>query len=716
MLPKNKKQWVLWKREEVKKQGVPTGEFTKVPYSISGRKASSKNKNTWSLYDEVTKIRHEYDGIGFVFDGSYLGIDLDHVLTGGKIEDKKSQQFINACDSLVEISPSGDGLHVYFKLTEPVNLIVHNYKPNEKIKYECYTEKRYFTVTENIFKNHNTLRTINSEEAYTLLSILGYPWKKKQEKIVSKNVNVSAPKNNLSDKDILRIMFSAKNGKKIQDVYNGSDTHHDNDSSVADASLCSMLAFYSNKNFETIERLWLDSPRGLRAKVKDRADYRKMTIDYAIQKTEEVFRENNENEEEHNYYVIQEGKKGETIIPIIVENIRYFLNTHKDFKGRFRFEEFKQVMEYNPAGKWKRTEDEDILFVMNKIARTHPYFARVGKEMVADAMLSCAKQYSYDEIIDYFTGLKWDKKPRIEAWLSHVFGVTQDKYHAAVGANWLKGLVKRAVEPGCKFDYVLVIEGKQGIKKSMALAELSNPWHTEIVSTPDNKDFFLALVGNLVVEFAEGETLSRAEMKKLKAVITMTHDDIRLPYARMTARYPRRCVFAMTTNEDQYLKDNTGNRRWLPVRAVFEEANVPWLKENRNQLFAEAYHRAIVLKETYWEFPKEETEMMQALRVIGDPQEELITEWYMRLPIEKKLDGVTTREAFDVANPKNSFGEQKKIMNKADQMIIAGIFKQHLYLVRRVKITDVEIRRGVYVPTEKTPMNQVKLQDEFANF
>lgn len=719
MLPKEKKQWVLWKREEVKKLGIPTGEFTKVPYSLAGRKASSINKTTWATHKEVSEKRHLYDGIGFVLDGSYLGVDLDHVLVSGKIKDKLSENFVENSNTLTEISPSGDGLHLYFKISEPIELKANSHKPNEIVKYECYTQKRYLTVTENIFENKNTIRTIGETEAIRLLKILGYPWGKSLT-VINKTSDPSnsglLTKNKLSDESLLRIMFSARNGQKMREIYDGSDSYNDNDTSAADASLCSMFAFYSNKDFNTIERLWLASPRGKREKVQKRADYRKMTIEYAVQKTEEVFSQKKNDDggdEEYDYYVVQEGKKGETVIPVIVENIRYFLNTHKDFKGCFRFEEFKQIIEYklSPDGDWRQVRDEDILFVMNKIARAHPYFSRVSKEMVSDAMLAVSKQYSYDEVRQYMTSLVWDKKPRIDIWLCTVFGVDQNEYHKKVGANWLKGLVKRAIEPGSKFDYVLVIEGAQGIKKSTSFSILASPWHSETVTTPDNKDFFMNLVGNLVVEFAEGESLTRGEMKRLKAVITMTHDDIRLPYARLMSRHPRRCVFAMTTNEEQYLKDNTGNRRWLPVKAVKDEADVEWLKENRDQLFAEAYYRVIELKETFWEFPKEDALREQAARVINDPREELIFEWYAGLSFEEKASGVTTRQAFEgVKSPIGSFGAT---MNKADEMAIASILKNSLFLIRCLKMNN-GVQKSVFIPSDKTPVGttDTKIKEE----
>ena len=197
-------------------------------------------------------------------------------------------------------------------------------------------------------------------------------------------------------------------------------------------------------------------------------------------------------------------------------------------------------------------------------------------------------------------------------------------------------MVKRIVFPGCKFDYVLVLEGEQGIKKSMSLAVLGGNWHSETTMSTDNKDFFMQFAGKAIIEFSEGETLSRTEVKRMKAIITVQSDRYRVPFDRMTQDFPRRCVFAMTTNQSEYLKDETGNRRWLPVAVVAEEANIEWLQANRDQLFAEAYSRVLAGEKIY-EFPKEETERQQAARMIHDPNADLVAEWYYNeLRIEER--------------------------------------------------------------------------------
>ena len=137
----------------------------------------------------------------------------------------------------------------------------------------------------------------------------------------------------------------------------------------------------------------------------------------------------------------------------------------------------------------------------------------------------------------------------------------------------------------------------------------------------------------------------------------------------------------MTTNQDQYLKDETGNRRWLPIRVEKKQADTEWLKENRNQLLAEAYHRVVVLKETTYEFPEEETLAQQQARQIEDPNTDLIVEWYYKKVTEKeRSEGITIDRVYKEVLHNNFLS---KPITKWEQMSIATILRDSLKLVKR---------------------------------
>jgi predicted P-loop ATPase len=298
------------------------------------------------------------------------------------------------------------------------------------------------------------------------------------------------------------------------------------------------------------------------------------------------------------------------------------------------------------------------------------------------------------------------------AVLSKTYGVQDNEINRAIGSNWLKGLASRVHEAGCKFDYVLVIEGLQGSYKSTSLKILvGTNWHIEITISPNDKDFFLAMKGKLVVEFAEGETLSRSETKNLKSVITRDVDDIRLPYDRLTKSLPRRCVFAMTTNESQYLKDTTGNRRWLPVRVPDgHSADIEWLKENREQLLAEAYYRVTVLKEKTFEFPTE-IEELQEDRVIMPDCVDAVLDYYNSLTWEEvKLGVITTEGVYNYINKNKSIEIQMRVMSPKEGNDIRKVLEGKLHLENK-KISLNGFRRHRWLPTSKTKPPQTVVDE-----
>ena len=159
----------------------------------------------------------------------------------------------------------------------------------------------------------------------------------------------------------------------------------------------------------------------------------------------------------------------------------------------------------------------------------------------------------------------------------------------------------------------------------------------------------------------------------------------------------------MSTNQEIYLKDESGNRRWLPV-AIKQVVNTEWLEENRDQLFAEAYHRVVVLKESTYEFPAEEMERQQGLRQIADPNEAIIFEWYYNvLTDEQRAFGVTTRNAY-LGAINGGFGGGRQ-MEKRDDMTISSILLHGLKLQRRRSMVK-GTRESLYCPTKESEANK----------
>jgi predicted P-loop ATPase len=239
-----------------------------------------------------------------------------------------------------------------------------------------------------------------------------------------------------------------------------------------------------------------------------------------------------------------------------------------------------------------------------------------------------------DPLKDYFARLRgtWDGTPRASSWLSTMLGVVPSDYSAAVGQRWVISAVARALEPGCKVDYVLVLEGAQGVGKSTALARLcpSRDLFFDDDLPIGDKDAAQAIRGKWIVELGELAALSRHDLSVIKSFVTRAVDTYRQSFGRTARDFPRRSVFAATTNEAEYLKDPTGNRRWWPARVAETHPIELWLiEQDRDQLWAEAlalYEQgAPRFLETAELAHAARTE--QAAREQGDPWEEHIAAW-----------------------------------------------------------------------------------------
>lgn len=261
----------------------------KVPYMPSGQNAKPNDPTTWSTYAEVVATQDSFDGIGIVFTGKLLGIDIDHCIVDGNVS-AEIAEFIEQAHTYTEISPSGTGLHLYLPLTEALVLEAKKSPRIEDSGFECYTSGRYFTVTGNEWEKSYPLRTVTPDEALNILRLIGYPWSKQKRSEEKKNISMKGI--SLEDEEVIKRMFSAKNGTAIKSLYDGDISVYGNDDSTADAALCSHLAFWTGKNPPQIERLWLASPLGQREKTTGRKDYRKRTIDFAVSNCKEIYKGN----------------------------------------------------------------------------------------------------------------------------------------------------------------------------------------------------------------------------------------------------------------------------------------------------------------------------------------------------------------------------------------------------------------------------------------
>jgi predicted P-loop ATPase len=327
----------------------------------------------------------------------------------------------------------------------------------------------------------------------------------------------------------------------------------------------------------------------------------------------------------------------EGTIKALLANAITALRLAPEWAGVLTFNEFAwRVIQDRPApwtsattAQW--TDNEDRLTA----DWLQHHGVHVGVEVAGQAVQTVARDRQFHPVRAYLDSLQWDGQPRLTTWLTTYLGVEDTKYSAAVGLRWTRSAVARIYQPGAKVDCCLILEGPQGGKKSTALKTLAGDWFTDEIADLGSKDSALQTQGVWIIEIAELDSMTRAEVSRIKAFMSRATDRFRPPYGKQVIESPRQCVFAGSVNHWTYLRDETGGRRFWPARCG--EIDVEALARDRDQLWAEAvsqYRRG----EVWWLETREliqEAEQQQSDRYEEDPWQGLIAGWILN-PQERR--------------------------------------------------------------------------------
>lgn len=325
-------------------------------------------------------------------------------------------------------------------------------------------------------------------------------------------------------------------------------------------------------------------------------------------------------------------KKGD-VSPCLA-NAELILSHMKEWSGVIGYDEFSERTVFRsrvPSDRHSRESGDwsDHLDDMTTIWLQRTWGVEFSTSNVGKAVEVLARGNRFHPVREALAALSsWDGTRRNPEWLSDYLGVERTEYTARVGTFFLRGMIKRVMEPGCKFDYCLVLEGEQGRGKSSVARILSWHWFCDTDLDLNNKDSLLALPGHWVYEIAELGSLMKAEERKQKSFLSRQEDEYRPPYGKRFIKVPRQSVFIGTTNEEEYLKDATGGRRFWPVMCG-DEFNLDGLRDALPQMFAEALHD-YRYGERCWPSRAEQDELFtpeQARRGMQEPYEDILATW-----------------------------------------------------------------------------------------
>lgn len=319
-----------------------------------------------------------------------------------------------------------------------------------------------------------------------------------------------------------------------------------------------------------------------------------------------------------------------------IENVVLILEHDDKISGRLQLDDMSHsITTATPmpwqrvAGAWNDGDDAALRYYLERA------YGLSCKDKIFDAVNVCAMKHQVHPVREYLEALSWDGVPRVETILVDYLGAEDTPYTRAVTRKTLAAAVARIFRPGCKFDYMLTLRGRQGLGKSTILKKLGGVWFSDTFTTVQGKDAYEQLQGVWIMEVGELAGMRKSEAETIKLFLSKQVDRFRPAYGRRTQEFKRQCIFIGTTNETQFLRDTTGNRRfWVvdcPRRAgadVWDQLTQPEV----DQIWAEAVSiyragEALYLSRDL----EEEARRVQRTYEEENPKEGIVSEYLERL-------------------------------------------------------------------------------------
>lgn len=616
-------RWVCWRFEQ---RG---GKATKVPYTPTGRRAKSNDPATWAAFDEC-RAAHErgrFDGIGFQLDGSgIVGVDIDHAKDAAGNWNTAAADITERLASYAEISPSGEGVHIFIKAVKPGSK-----SKNAAAGVEMYDTKRFFTVTGNLYREG--LNAV--QERQEALNGVYFKYLEPPQNVTAttgQEKHAAADFAPLDDAAIIELFESGKaggqksdRGKELQAYWKGMPGLYTDDLSTADLSLCNALAFWTQKDTAQMDRLFRQSGLYL---LDGRAEkwntkhnsagqtYGEMTIAAAVAACKVVYsarnltgRFNNEPVVKQNFPVCNlEGKP----IKTHWQNLAFLL---RRWRYEAKYNEISKEVEFYRDGKKLAVKYDDFVTEMQGEANK----SGLGcSRQDTRAMLNLiASKNRYNPFTDYLESCfnQWTAAGGQKVYFNRLCSalVLNTNFTAAGRSAFLYDLLRKWLLQAVKLGYndgtmspqnILIMQAEGGIGKTRFAHWLFKERPALVKSgeklDPTNKDSVIKLTKYALVELGEiGQTVKAEKIDALKQFFTQNEDEYRAPFDIAVQKHPRRTSFLGTINESDFLIDRTGERRYfvLPLTAI------DWHQLERlppAMLWGEIYAAAVVDGEPWY--------------------------------------------------------------------------------------------------------------------
>ena len=366
-------------------------------------------------------------------------------------------------------------------------------------------------------------------------------------------------------------------------------------------------------------------------------------------------------------------------------NLTLILQYDERFRdaGSVRYDEFSNVLLLGE----RPVTDALVTEIGAEIELTWKLSA-IPPAMLLSVLMMLGRRNGYHPVRDYLKSLRWDRTSRVDGLFSKYFGAKDTEYARAVSRTLMLGAVARIMQPGCKVDLVPILRGKQGAGKSTGLMALfGESWTGTPTAEWGSKDFLQHLhSGVWCLELAELSGMRRNEVEHIKQVITAQSDRFRPPYGRTQEDFPRQTVFVGTTNADEFLKDPTGNRRFLPIGV--EAVDVEGLTRDRDHLWAEAFVRHQG-GELWHEIPWDEAEEEREAVFEADSWEESVIPWLSTKSPQQTTISEILSECLEIPLDRH---------DRASQTRVGAILHRMGWRSRRVRSGSGRLR--VYEPVQ----------------